>query len=131
LIKMRVVREGQIVARPWIRYRPRARCRAFVVRHSPFAIRGAAIVASLSAALVPGCSESDEQRPGARVDAGAIFVSRPTVFQHRFTVTNTTRREVKILGVRPSCACSEAKLQHAYLPPGGSTTLELLALIHP
>ncbi len=63
--------------------------------------------------------------PGGVFDLGPVFArDRPDV-SHRFTVTNTTDRPVRILGERHSCECTEVTLETGILEPGESFPLSM------
>lgn len=69
--------------------------------------------------------------PGGLYDAGPVFAADRPEIVHRFQVTNTTDRPVRILGERHSCTCTAPELPRVALRPGESTTLILTVSIPP
>ena len=73
-----------------------------------------------------GCLPASGPRtPGETVELGPVFASKTPKIRHRFTVTNTTGRAVRILGKATSCTCTTSVLGSDTLGTGESTTLDL------
>ena len=76
-----------------------------------------------------GCSQAIVSVPGETFDAGPVFAADQAELSHRFQITNTTGRRVRILGERHSCTCTTTDLPRAVLGPGESTFLTMTVSI--
>ena len=72
-----------------------------------------------------GCSGEISRPLGKVFDAGAVFADATPVISHRFTITNTTKRPVKILEETHSCTCTAVEVEHRLLNPGESMVLKM------
>ena len=87
--------------------------------------RGGCWLAGLLLFLTCGCAPGTISVPGETFDAGPVFAADQAELVHRFRVTNTTGRAVRILGERHSCSCTTLELPRVALRPGESTILTM------
>jgi hypothetical protein len=59
-------------------------------------------------------------------DAYQHVYEEVTALKYNFELTNTGRRRMRILRIRPDCSCSVARLRASELEPGESTTFDVL-----
>ncbi len=93
-----------------------------------FVVPGFVIVVTLAAQMVgligTSAVQSELSQPdGAYHDFGEVAEGRPVT--HDFRIRNDTDRAVRLLGVQPSCACSNAELSDKLLEPGEEATLTI------
>lgn len=75
--------------------------------------------------LSPGCVNSSKAPPGDEFDAGSVLSGTTPRLVHRFRVTNSTGRTVRLLGEAHSCDCTRVELEKVALKPGASTILSM------
>lgn len=83
--------------------------------------KNAFAIVILSALL--GCTQRPAATPGETFDAGPVFAHATPRLTHRFLVTNTTGRKVRLLKETHSCSCTKVELAGVTLEPGASTPL--------
>ncbi len=67
-----------------------------------------------------GCDVVRVGPPGEVFDAGPIFAGAREPLTHRYQVTNTTGRTVRILDESHSCTCTKVEVEKKTLQPGES-----------
>lgn len=61
--------------------------------------------------------------PDRNVDLGTV--ARGSKVRHTFRVINTTNQEIRIVGAKPKCGCTDVVLGARVIPPATQTTIEV------
>lgn len=93
-----------------------------------------AVVASFAIAIAPIEAQVTRPGSGATPPAGKIFCARPAfdfgdaaqngTVTHAFKIENKGTKDLRILGVTPSCQCTTAPLERDLVKPGESMDIK-------
>lgn len=76
-------------------------------------------------AYVPGYSDNWAEGLFERTTKDFGAVARGSVLKYSFRVANNTPGMVHVIGLRVSCGCTTARMEHSELAPGQSTVLSV------
>lgn len=77
------------------------------------------------AILLVGCDGQTRESPEFVHNAGVIFSGRTKKLTHNFSVSNTTSKEVRVLKVEKTCACTDFNLENYVIAPYSATRLSM------